>query len=171
MTKSLLTPEVDQQAIRALVNELKAADNGLLALFKSDLKDEFTPVAASIQAQLVQTSPLSGFNSNGRTKWTPHKIGVSVTPGAGWGRSFIAFYDNGGAGTKIVEFAGKGKRNYVKTSQGAALVRNLDSRASTPNREGRFFFQAYKRNRTNVYERTQRILDRYASIFNAKVGS
>lgn len=169
MSKAVVTPEIDQQAIRALTAELKNIDPEIEKQFKRDLKDEFTPIAAAIQGQLPGTSPLSGFNNMGRTKWTPAKIGVSVTPGSGWGRPFISFTSGNAAGTKIIEFAGKGKRNYVKTPQGHALVRNLDDRAPSPNREGRFFFQVYKRNRPNVYDRTQAIIDRYVNIFNDRV--
>lgn len=167
----MLKLEVDPKALKALQAELRAIDPGLEKQFKKDLKDEFTPVAQSIQAIMPKDSPLSGFVNSGRTRWTAGRVGVSVTPGAGWGRSFIAFTENGTAGTKIVEFAGKGKRNYVKTPQGRALVSALNLKASTPGREGRFFFQAYKRNRVAVYERTQRIIDRYVNATNSSLES
>lgn len=158
--------EVDSKALKALQSELKSIDPGLEKQFKKDLKDEFAGVASNIQAIMPKQSPLSGFANNGRTRWSAGRVGVSVTPGAGWGRAFIAFTEVGTAGTKIVEFAGKGKRSYVKTAQGRALIRNLDARGATPGREGRFFFQAYKKNRTTVYERTQKIIDRYVMATN-----
>lgn len=158
--------EVDSQALKALQSELKAIDPGLEKQFKKDLKNEFSGVASNIQAIMPKESPLSGFVNSGRTKWSAARVAVSVTPGAGWGRAFIAFAANGSPGTKIVEFAGKGKQNYVKTPQGRALVRNLNARTASPKREGRFFFQAYKKNRTFVYERTQKIIDRYVMATN-----
>lgn len=165
----MLKLEVDPKALRALQSELKAIDPGLEKQFKKDLKDEFQPVAQGIQTLMPKQSPLSGFVNNGRTRWSAGRVGVSVTPGAGWGRAFIAFTEVGTAGTKIVEFAGKGKRNYIKTAQGQAMVNALNNRFSAPAREGRFFFQAYKRNRVQVYERTQNIIDRYVTLTNSSL--
>lgn len=163
--------EVDPKALKALQSELKAIDPGLEKQFKKDLKTEFQPVAQGIQGLMPKESPLSGFVNSGRTRWTAGRVGVSVTPGAGWGRAFIAFTESGTAGTKIVEFAGKGKRNYVKTTQGRAMITALNNRFSAPGREGRFFFQAYKRNRVSVYERTQNIIDRYVKLTNSSLES
>jgi len=162
----MLKLEVDPKALRALQSELKAIDPGLEKQFKKDLKDEFTPVAQGIQGMMPKQSPMSGFVNNGRTRWSAARVAVSVTPGAGWGRAFISFAANGTAGTKIVEFAGKGKQNYTKTAQGRAMINTLNARASSQGREGRFFFQAYKRNRTSVFERTQKIIDRYVMATN-----
>lgn len=161
---------VDRNALKALQAELKAIDPGLEKQFKKDLKSEFQGVATGINSLMPKQSPLSGFASSGRTRWEASRVATSVTPGAGWGKAFIAFTSSG-VGNKILEFAGKGKRNYVKTPQGRAMVNTLQSIAPSPNREGNFFFQAYKKNRTNVYDRTQDIIDRYVNITNNSWGS
>jgi hypothetical protein len=166
----MLKPTIDNNAIKALVVELKEIDPGLARQLSKDIKNELMPVAGRIKNQISDTPPLSGLaNHNGRTKWTPWKIGVSVTPGSGWGRSFVAFTNNSGAGNKIAEFAGKGKKSYVKTTQGIRFIDFLDAAAPSPGRQGRFFFQAYRNNKNGVIESTQNVIDNYVDIVNRKL--
>lgn len=166
----MLKPTIDNTAIKALVAELKDIDPGLARQLSKDIKNELMPVAGRIKSQLSDRPPMSGLaNHNGRKKWTAWKIGVSVTPGSGWGRSFVAFTNNGGAGNKIAEFAGKGKRSYVKTPQGIRFIDFLDAAAPSPGRQGRFFFQAYRNNKTGVIEATQEVIDNYVDMVNRKL--
>ena len=166
-------PVVDRRALTELRNELKKIDPALARSLGKELKDEMEPFRAAIQGRMISSSPLSGLSKGYRQSWVPTKVKVSATPGAGWGKTLVAFSVDGVA-NKMAEFAGKGKRNYVGEGgdgrwrpgygQGEAFIRNLERVASSPKKEGRFFFQAYKINRRTSQAAVGRVLDRFIEM-------
>jgi hypothetical protein len=151
---------VDRNDLTTLRNELRRLDPALLRAFSKELKAEMQPFANSVQGKMPSGSPLSQLGRPYRQQWVPTKVKVSATPGAGWGKPLVMFFVEG-VGNKIAEFAGKGKSNYVSGTQGAAFIRNLDAVQSSPGREGRFFFQAYKSSRRGSKEAIGRVLNRF----------
>jgi hypothetical protein len=150
---------VDRNELTALRTELKKIDPALLRSLGKELKSELQPFANSIQGRMPSGSPLSNL-SRGEKAYVAPKVKVAARPGAGWGKPLVLLTVDG-VGNKIAEFAGKGKKNYVSSSQGAAFIRNLDAVQSSPAKEGRFFFQAYKSSRRGSQEAVGRVLDRF----------
>lgn len=187
----MLKPTIDQTAIRGLMKELRQVDPDLAKALGKETKTALMPIANRIQPWIPNTSPLSGMNHNGRTRYTQAKVKVSVTPGAGWGKAFAAFTAEGAssanAAAKIVEFAGtKGSyssgqsREYTKNGktvrhrlngQGSAMVRGLESspRAMHPRKEGRYFFQGYKANKAGMLNMVQGIIDNFIEAANERL--
>lgn len=152
---------VDRNQLTELRNRLKEIDPALLRALGKELKAELQPFANTVQGKLPAASPLSNFNTWIDKEYVAPKVKVAARPGAGWGKPLVMFTVDG-VGNKIVEFAGKGKKNYVKTNQGAAMIRNLDAVQSSPGKEGRFLFQAYKSSRRSSQEAVGRVLERFA---------
>jgi hypothetical protein len=155
-----IKPTIDRNALTELRNALKEIDPALARALGKELKSEMEPFRAAIQGRMISGSPLSGLAAGYRQSWVATKVKVSATPGAGFGRPIVTFYVDG-VGNKMAEFAGKGKKSYVKSTQGEAFIRNLDRVATSPGKEGRFFFQAYKLSRRSSQEAVGRVLDRF----------
>jgi hypothetical protein len=170
----VIRAEVDANAIKRLVAELKEINPALARQLGKDLKSELNPFASSIQREMPTESPLSGMAHGGRTGWSPAIVKVSATPGAGWGKSIARIVIEGKpnpAMLKIAEFAGSS--NYTKsTGPGRSLSRNLD-RAGYPlvkGRGGRFGFAAYYRKQPEMLQIIQKVIDRFVNMTNKRLG-
>jgi hypothetical protein len=152
---------VDRDQLTELRNELKKIDPALLRALGKELKSELQPFANTVQGKMPGSSPLSNFNGWQDRQYISPNVKVAARPGAGWGKPFVLF-TVAGAGNAIVEFAGKGKKSYVTGNRGRAMIRNLDDKQSSPGREGRFFFQAYKSQRRSSQQAVGKVLDRFA---------
>lgn len=168
----MIRPEVDANAIKRLVAELKEIDPGLARQLGKDLKSDLLPFASAIQSEMPSESPLSGMVHNGRTGWSPAIVKISATPGAGWGRSIARIVIEGKpnpAMLKIAEFAGSA--NYTKsTGPGRSLIRNLD-KAGYPlvkGRGGRFGFAAYYRKQPEMLAIIEKVIDNFVKLTNKR---
>jgi hypothetical protein len=160
---------VDRNDLTKLRTELKKIDPALLRALGKELKSELQPFANSVQGRMPSASPLSNLAS-GQKPYVAPKVKVAARPGAGWGKPIVLFTVDG-VGNKIAEFAGKGKKSYIGEggdgrwrkgyTQGRAFIRNLDAVQSSPAKEGRFFFQAYKSSRRSSQQAVGRVLDRF----------
>jgi hypothetical protein len=167
----VIRPEVDANAIKRLVAELKAIDPGLARQLGKDLKSDLLPFASNIQREMPSESPLSGMVHNGRTGWSPAIVKVSATPGAGWGRSIARIVIEGKpkpAMLKIAEFAGSS--NYTKsTGPGMSLVKALDRRYPlVKGRGGRFGFRAYYKKQPEMLAIIEKVIDRFVKMTNKR---
>ena len=167
----MIRPEIDANAIKALVAELKDIDPKLARQLGKDLKSDLMPFASAIQREMPSESPLSGMVHNGRTGWSPAVVKVSATPGAGWGRSIarIVIEPKPKPGLRIAEFAGSS--NYTKsTGPGRSFIKNLDN-AGFPlvkGRGGRFGFAAYYRKQPQMLAIIENVIDRYVKLTNKR---
>jgi hypothetical protein len=167
----VIRPEVDANAIKRLVAELKEIDPGLARQLGKDLKSALSPFASAIQQEMPSESPLSGMAHSGRTGWSPAIVKVSATPGAGWGRSIARIVIEGKpnpAGLKIAEFAGSS--NYTKsTGPGRAFNRNLQAVAPlVKGRGGRFGFAAYYRKQPQMLAIIEKVIDGFVKLTNKR---
>jgi hypothetical protein len=169
---AVIRPEIDANAIKRLVAELKDIDPKLARQLGKDLKSELLPFASAIQREMPSESPLSGMVHNGVKGWSPAVVKVSATPGAGWGRSMARIVIEGKprpAMIKIAEFAGSS--SYTKsTGPGQSLSRNLD-RAGFPlvkGRGGRFGFANYYKKQPEMLQIIQKVIDRFVKLTNKR---
>jgi hypothetical protein len=151
---------VDRNDLTKLRTELKKVDPALVRQLGKELKSELETFANTIQGRMPSASPLSKLGLPYRQQWITTKVKVAARPGAGWGKPIVLFTVDG-VGNKMAEFAGKGKKNYVSSNQGRAFISNLDAVQSSPDKEGRFFFQAYKSSRRSSQQAVGRVLDRF----------
>lgn len=167
----MIRAEVDADKIILLRAQLRELEPGLANKLGRDMKKILSGPAATIQGKMPATSPLSNL-VHGSRMWSPSKVAVSVRPGAGFGKAMAVISAEGNpekAMAKIVEFAGKGKKDYVKGKRGKALIRNLNKVQSSPAREGRFFFQAYKSAKPEMYRGIGQIIDEYVTLASRKL--
>lgn len=167
----MIRPEVDANAIKALVLELKAIDPGLARQLGKDLKSDLKPFASAIQGEMPTESPLSGMAHGGRTGWSPAIVKISATPGAGWGRSIARVVIEGKprpAALKIAEFAGSSK--YTKsTGPGKSFVENLERKYPlVKGRGGRFGFRAYYKKQPQMLAIIENVIDRFVKLTNKR---
>ena len=142
--------------IQAVVKELRDLDRELYNTLRRELKQELSPVSKKIQSNIPSKAPLSGFakrNATGpegvRYTWQKPTAGVNTDLGnpkraaSGLTPLVSLFYrDKGGtAGFSILELAGSkniGRFKNGLTPQGAAMIRNLNSRFPQRSTSGRF---------------------------------
>lgn len=167
----MLRPEIDADAIILLRAQLRELEPGLANQLGRDMKKILSGPAKAIQQKLPQTSPLSNL-VHGERIWSPAKVSLTVRAAAGFGKPMALIAAEGNpekAMNKIVEFAGKGKKDYVKGKRGRAFIRNLDNVQSSPAREGRFFFQAYKSVKPEMYRGIGQVIDEYVELASRKL--
>jgi hypothetical protein len=163
--------EIDYVAIKELRKELNDLEPGLARQLTKDLKSALSGPASIIQNRMPKEAPLSRL-VRGDKVWSPSKVKVSATPGAGFGKPMAVIYAEGSpnkAMAKIVEFAGKGKKNYVTGNRGRALIRNLDAQQGSNPKEGRYFFSAYRLRASEMRMAFQGVIDKYIDIANRKI--
>jgi hypothetical protein len=167
----VIRPEVDANAIKRLVAELKEIDPGLARQLGKDLKSDLSKFASDIQNEMPPESPLSGMAHSGRTGWSPAIVKISATPGAGWGRSIARVVIEGRprpAALKIAEFAGSSR--YTKsTGPGRAFVENLEQKYPlVKGRGGRFGFRAYYQKQPEMLAIIEKVIDRFVKLTNKR---
>jgi len=172
--------KLDKEAIKALRNELKGA---------------LTPTAKKIANKVPTTAPLSGFNHNGRTKWTGAKAIVSFTPSSiRRGQDVHPIVSikmdgrRGGAGFDLAEIAGsrnltttrasskqfsrRNARQPIRTrqnGQGRALVNGLKGRAPWSFVAGRFGYGYFLKERKAMEVISQAIIDKHQKDMNKQI--
>ncbi len=183
----MIRPEVDANAIKALVTALKEIDPGLARQLGKDLKSDLSPFASAIQSAMPTESPLSGMVHAGRTGWSPAIVKVSATPGAGWGKSIARIVIDGkpplSAALKIAEFIGsRGKfndgkasradsrgRSYTINGQGRAMAKKLEERDPlVKGRGGRYGFAAYYKKQPEMLKIIGNVIDRFVELTNKR---
>jgi len=167
----VIRPEIDANAIKRLVTELRAIDPALARQLGKDLKSDLGKFASDIQNEMRPESPLRGMVHNGRTGWSPAIVKISATPGAGWGKSIARVVIEGKpnpAGLKIAEFAGSSK--YTKsTGPGRSFVEALDRKYPlVKGRGGRFGFAAYYKKQPEMLRIIENVIDRFVKLTNKR---
>jgi hypothetical protein len=167
----VIRAEIDANAIKRLVAELKDIDPKLARQLGKDLKSDLLPFASAIQREMPSESPLSGMAHSGRTGWSPAIVKVSATPGAGWGRSIARIVIEGKprpAALKIAEFAGSS--SYTKsTGPGQSFVDALERKNPlVKGRGGRFGFATYYKKQPEMLRIIEKVIDRFVKLTNKR---
>lgn len=172
----MLTAHVDTSELKKLVSEMKELDPNLRRYFVKELKTDLQPFADQIQGWINRNAspPLSGFGGhNGRTRWpTSVKATAYVTPNSRRSLARIEVFGRGQhkAAVKIADLAGT-KGTYVRTTQGEALIQELNRRFRNTNQKaGRFVWQQYISRRGDMIHFIEKTINEFADIVERRIG-
>jgi len=163
--------------IQKAIRELNQIDKGIVKQLRADMKSALSPEAKSLASDVPAQPPLSGFNNNGRTKWTGAKGSVSVTPSRiRKGKDehpIVTIKLTGkakGVGFDIAEKAGMRDLRYSKNrKRGKQFVKALNARAPFKFDGGRFAYGYFLQERKPIQKKALKIFDKFAKKFNKKV--
>jgi len=171
----MLTAHVDTSELKKLVSEMKQLDPNLRKYFVKELKTDLQPFADQIQGWINRNAnpPLSGFGGHGgRTAWpTSVKATAYVTPSSRKSLARIEVFGRGQnkAAVKIADLAGT-KGTYVRTTQGEALIQELNRRFRNPNQKaGRFVWQQYISRRGEMIHFIEKTINEFADITERRI--
>jgi len=183
---------VKVEGINETIRSMRKLDKEAVSALRKELKGALTPTAKKIASKVPTSAPLSGFNHNGRTRWTGARAIVSFTPGSiRRGQDVHPLVSikmdgkSGGAGFDIAEIAGSrnlsstrprskqferrgasGKITTRQNGQGRALVRGLKPRAPWSFSAGRFGFGYFLKERKAMEIISQAIIDKHQKKMN-----
>ncbi len=170
----MLKAQVDITELKKLVSEMKQLDPDLRKYFVKELKSDLQPFADKIQGWMNKNArpPLSGFGGHdGRTQWPSSvKATAYVTPSSRKSLARIEVFGRGRhkAAVKIAELAGT-KGTYIKTTQGEALIQELNRRFKTKNQKaGRFVWQQFIARRGDMVHFIEKTLNEFADIVEGR---
>jgi len=190
-----LDDKVKVENIRETIRSMRKLDKEAVKALRNELKGALLPTAKSIASKVPTQAPLSGFNHNGRTRWTGARAGVSFTPGTiRRGQDVHPLVSirltgkGGGAGFDLAEIAGsrnlrftrdrskqfsrRGSSRPIRTSQngqGRALVRNLKSRAPWSFSAGRFGFGYFLKEKKSMEKISQKIINSHQKEMTRRI--
>ena len=179
-----------------MVRELKTIDDKSVRALRTGLKVGLQPVAASIQAAIPKTPPLSGMNHRGRTKWRgANKPVIRFMPGrsrSGGSNLLVITVTGGkrGVGFDMAELAGirsrpgaTRSRTYTRrvpgggisremshrvTSQGDTFIQKLNERKPIRGVAGRYAYDAFLKMKPSIVETSRLIINQFMASYNNK---
>ena len=171
----MLTAHVDTTELKKLMSEMKQLDPSLRSYFVKQLKTDLQPFANGIQNWMNSNAnpPLSHFGGhNGRTRWpTSVKATAYVTPGSRKSLARIEVFGRGQhkAAVKIADLAGT-VGTYIRTTQGEALIQELNRRFRNPNQKaGRFVWQQFISRRGEMIHFIEKTIDEFAKMTERRI--
>lgn len=164
----MITPSINAQGLKEAIKELKELEPNVIKDLRTDLRSQLGGMAKQI-ASSVATAPLSGFNNNGATAWSISRGTVGFTPGKkGTSLASIRITPAGKKrGVYIAELAGS--RSSGVTSQGRALIRNLNARKAMKGKGGRFAFDKFRTLRPEAVSIATKIVNDRVTKVNKKL--
>lgn len=174
----MLVPKVSVTGYKEMLNALKEADAKLPAMFRKEMRERIAPIAKKIESNFPKTAPMSGFNNDGRTGWSPMKASISITPGRSKKypkrQSLVSIVMTakkyGGleiAGPAIAELAGS--RSSGETLSGVNMIKVLNQRAPMVGAGGRFMYKAFRKERPEAVRIADEVINKYAAMVDKKV--
>lgn len=193
----LIDNKVEVVGINEAIKAMKNIDKEAVKALRKDLKTALTPTAKQIASKVPTNAPLSGFNHNGRTRWTGAVGRVAFTPakirkgqdmhpivsvvlkGKGDGAGFDIAEIAGSRNFKFTrprskEFTRAGASGAIRTrqnGQGKAMVREMASRGRAPwsYAAGRFGFGYFLLERKSMQKIATDILSKQQAEFNKQI--
>lgn len=175
---------VGAENLSVVLKELKQLDPNLRKELVAEMKRDVNPIAQDLLSKIPGQPPLSGFApSVGESPYIWRKPRVSVkTPFARRAKKpgtfpvvSIQFNDRRpNAALSILELAGSrniGRAKAGLTSQGAAMIRNLDRRYPVLKGLGRFVIPEFKERQSEATSLAVAILDKFARKVNRRLGT
>jgi hypothetical protein len=141
--------------VKETIREMRKIEPEMLKDMRKSIRQITQPVVIAIKSNSPKVAPLSGMAHNGRSGYTPPKVGIQITPGArsGFGKTtanLVAITASGSGkqyGFEIADMAGRANNagKYTQTrkfvdprtgnivrrkinGQGANMIRVLNSR-------------------------------------------
>jgi len=173
----MLNAYVDTSELKALVTTMKEYDPNLRKYFVKEMKSDLQPFADRIQNWMNANAkpPLSHFGGhNGRTRWpTSVKATAYVTPSSRKSLARIEVFGRGDykAAVKIADLAGT-RGTYIRTTQGEALIQNLNREFSNPNpKGGRFVWQQFIKQRPQMIHFIESTIAEFQDITERRISN
>lgn len=168
---------VSAENLKTVLRELSKVDPNLRKELRSEFKNQLEGTKNELAGQIPSAAPLSGFNgprANPPFKWSKPRATV-VTPLAKRSRRpgfypvvSIRFKSSGrNAGFEIMELAGS--KSSGLTSQGRAMIQNLNARKPIRGGLGRFVIPEWKGKQGEAEAIAKRILEGFAEKVNRRL--
>lgn len=173
---------VSAENLQVVLKELKNLEPDLRKELVAEMKRDVKPIGTDLLSKIPGPAPLSGFSpgqGNSPYIWRKPRMTVKTPlgkrakePGT-YPVVSIQFNDRRpNAGLSILELAGTrniGKEKGGLTSQGAAMIRELDKRFPTRKGLGRFVIPEFKEKQGQATRIAVGILERYAAKVNRRL--
>lgn len=177
--------------IQQVIEELKNIEPDHLKFMRKEIITEIKPLYMMIKQAIPNSTPLSGMNHAGRTRWNqPTRVVGKVSYRSRAGKNSLVSIRTSSAAVELADMAGRRgefdvgrrggnaglsaeytirgrRRRHVLNGQGKAMVSGLN--ASAGRSASRYIWPAVERQLPFVRERLRKILDRYAEIVNRKL--
>lgn len=168
---------VSAENLKTVLRELSKVDPNLRKELRSEMKTRLEPEKNRLAAQIPSAAPLSGFAGRGANppfKWSKPR-GTVMTPLAKRSRKpgfypvvSIRFRSSGrNAGFEIMELAGS--KSSGLTSQGRAMIQNLNARYPMRGGLGRFVIPEWKNFQGDAEKIAKDILVKFADKVNRRL--
>jgi hypothetical protein len=158
--------ELDGKSVRQAVKELNAIDKNIVKTLKKDLKNNLASPRKKVgkaKPTGIPTGRLRGFNTDKATGWSGIRTAISFRAGKPRGRAWkhivsmeVASSPKNKRGIYIAELAGS--RTEGMTPQGRHLVQQLNQIKGMQGAGGRFFYNEFRQNRSEIVHITEKIM-------------
>jgi hypothetical protein len=169
----VVRPTLRAEGVREVIAELKKVSPELVKQLRKDLRSGVQPTAKAVTAAYPKAAPLSGMVNEGRLRWGRVRGSVSITPGRSrkyrQTSSLVAIKTTGtpDAGVRMAELAGS--RSDGSTPQGQNMIAVLNRRYPMRGRGGRFAFDTFRKNRDQVVQVAEAIVQKYAAVVSRRL--
>lgn len=159
------TVQTEVRGLRETLLEIRELDTLIFKQVKKNIESAVSPLATKVQAAIPTTSPLTGFNHDGRTsfKSSENKVKVKTSfkrPRANRPLSLLKIVVTG-VGINIIDMAGR--RSSGKTVEGKAMITALNMKVG---RASRFLYPAVEKNMSLIDRTLQQALEDASRIAN-----
>jgi len=153
------------RGFRETMLEIRNLDALIFKEVRRNIESSAAPLATKIQEAIPTTSPLRGFNHQGRTSWQSAKNKAKVKtsfvkPRADRPTSLLKIVIDG-VGLSIVDMAGR--KGGGKTPEGKAMITALKSKVG---RASRYLYPAALKNMNLIEGTLRRALEDASAIAN-----
>lgn len=159
------TVQTEVRGLRETLLEIRELDTLIFKEVRKNIESAVAPLATKVQQAIPTTSPLSGFNHEGRTsfKSSENKVKVKTSfkkPRADRPTSLLKLVVTG-AGINIIDMAGR--RSSGKTVEGKAMITALNMKSG---RASRFLYPAVLKNIRLIDRTLEQALEDASRIAN-----
>jgi len=157
--------QVEVRGFRETMLEIRNLDALIFKEVRKNIESSAAPLATKIQEAIPTTSPLRGFNHNGRTSWQSSenkaKVKTSfVKPRADRPTSLLKIVVEG-VGISIIDMAGR--KSSRKTIEGKAMITALRSKVG---KASRYLYPAALKNMSLIDRTLKQALEDASKIAN-----
>lgn len=172
----MLKPVIDQSDLKHAVKLMKSLGTDTRKFFVKELKSDLQPFADRIRKYMNTQAnpPLSGFGRTPESRfyWGNGVLATAyVTPSSRKSLARIEVFGRGAykAALKMTDLAGT-NGSYVQTTQGAAMIRELNAKYKTTNKKaGRFVWDQFIKQRPAMVHFIQETLDEFSKLTERRI--
>lgn len=145
-----------------MLKDLRKVEPELYKAVRAEIINEIKPLYGKIKANIPKTSPLKGFNHQGRTGWGgPVRVLGKINTRKKAGKTSLVSIRTENAAIQIQDMAGR--KTNGRTASGEAMIKNLPGAAS------RYVYPAVERNVGDINQAVIKLIDKYSSRKNVEL--